>query len=564
MSEKRIFGIDQTVPTTPTNVAVANLSNPDLKLVKDLPVKIGWTASEDTGAGVLSYLVYIGSTPGASDILNGAETIINSYEADLQKDGLYYVSVKAKGKAGNLSVLSPEASFEVDHTAPSAISKTAGFDISNRVAGTYSAYIAWSSSTDPSGRGIKEYVIYQGSEKIGVIPFNTDGKESLRRFVKTNLKTGSYSFKVAAVDLADNMGAFSQESKVEISAETGPALSISDLKATPSTLVDPDSGKTSILISWKTSALSTSVVEMEGKTYGEEDLAKLNTGHSILITGLKDSTTYRFTAKSRDIFGNEVTSESASVRTGIKVEKQSPLEVILNSLRDIFSVFRKVSAAALQKIGVIKPTQITKEGLIAYNVSSTETGNTIVISLVKAGQSIEKSTDGKSFSQLASPAEGYYIDDQVTAENTYYYRVSGSTGVARVNLGDKDSKPPVISDPKVIEEATQLADDKVRVAIGWQTDVPGTSQINYGIGGTNLESTKDENLNTNHFTVIEGLKSGTEYKFKVKSLNEDGLSSESGEFSFSTPKTAESQNVINVIIRQLQDVFSKLMSWMRI
>lgn len=564
LSEKRTFGIDQIAPSVPTALTVTNLSNTDLKLVKDLPVKIGWTRSEDAGAGVLSYLVYIGSTPGTSDIINGEEVGVPNYDANLQTDGVYYVRVKAKGNAANISALSEEYSFKVDHTAPSTIAKTVSFDISNRIAGTYSAYIVWSSSVDSSSDGIKEYVIYQGNEKIGSVPLNSSGKESPRRFIKTDLKPGSYSFKVAAVDMAENLGAFSSESLVEISAEKGPALSITDLKATPSTLVDPESGKTSMLVSWKTSTLATSVVEMEGKSYGEEDLTKLNTGHSILITDLMASTTYRFSAKSRDIFGNQATSEGASARTGAKVEKQSTLEIILNSLRDIFSVFKRASAAALEKIGLIKPTQITKEGLIVYNVSDPDIGNAVVISLIKGGQSIEKSADGKSFSSLATPTENYYIDDQVSADKTYYYRQGSEAGIARVNLGGKQDEAPIISDSKVVEEATQLADDKVRIAVGWQTDIPSTSQISYGIGDTNMESTKDDNLNTNHFVIIEGLKSGTEYKFKAKSADENGLGSESEQFAFSTPKTTESQSIINIIIKQLQNILSKLVSWMRI
>ncbi len=558
-SEKRTFGIDQSLPTIPSGIKATNLSNSELSLTKNSPVIFEWDVATDQGAGVGSYLVYVGSEPGKTDIVNGEEVSTNKYEAKLVADGYYYFSVKTKGRAGNLSAISSEYKVRFDSSAPSAITKAVVFDVSNKVTGSYAAYITWTSSSDAVGEGMKEYAIYLANEKVGTV-----SQEGPRYFVKNELKPGRYVFTVKGIDLAGNESASSPEAPLEISAKESNTLSITDIKSTPSTIVDPDSGNTSVLINWKTSSLATSVVEMEGKSYGEEDLSKLNTGHGVLITGLKASTSYQYKVISRDIYGNNITSESNVFRTNGIIKKQSTLEIIIRSLQDVFSLFTKASAAILEKIGVLKPTQVSKEGLIVYNVSDPELSHyNSFISLSKAGQTIEKSEDGKNFAALATPVENYYVDQALVPTKTYYYRTKGNDGIVSIRPDNNDTGAPEIINPKLLEEATQLSDDKAMIAISWQTSRPATSQVVYGPGEPSIETEKSESQNSSHLVILDGLQAGTEYKYKIKSIADNGVGAESSNLVFKTPQKTETKSVLEIIIKQFQDIIAKFSSWFR-
>jgi hypothetical protein len=91
-----------------------------------------------------------------------------------------------------------------------------------------------------------------------------------------------------------------------------------------------------------------------------------------------------------------------------------------------------------------------------------------------------------------------------------------------------DTNPPAI---------TSISDNVSTSAatIRWTTDVPSTSQVEYGITSSYGNTTDlDTELVTSHSVSLSGLESGTTYRFRVKSADEAGNKAVSSEDNFTT------------------------------
>lgn len=92
-----------------------------------------------------------------------------------------------------------------------------------------------------------------------------------------------------------------------------------------------------LLVSWKTNKLAVSRVSFSKgagspvKTTEEEDYSL---GHSLILPGLDQASTYIYTISSRDRYGNEAESESHAIYTGTRTV--SLFELIANAVSDVF------------------------------------------------------------------------------------------------------------------------------------------------------------------------------------------------------------------------------------
>lgn len=91
---------DQTAPTKPGTPTIGNELNSQFK--------INWQASTDGNSGIQKYLVYMGTTSGGTDILNGVTATTNSYTHPTPLDPrvTYYYFVKAVDNNNNSSAVS--------------------------------------------------------------------------------------------------------------------------------------------------------------------------------------------------------------------------------------------------------------------------------------------------------------------------------------------------------------------------------------------------------------------------------------------------------------------------
>ena len=93
--------------------------------------------------------------------------------------------------------------------------------------------------------------------------------------------------------------------------------------------------------------------------------------------------------------------------------------------------------------------------------------------------------------------------------------------------------PPVISEVKVFNVTDSSA------TITWQTDMPATSQVEYGTTNAYGSTTPPDNeLTTSHSLALTGLKPGTTYHFEMKSQGAGGNEATSEPQTFITLSSA--------------------------
>lgn len=138
----------------------------------------------------------------------------------------------------------------------------------------------------------------------------------------------SENFRVGQIVLGGDVGILSQGDEFT-------ELAISDIRG--ETLGSKNQNEGRALLTWKTSKAARSTLSY-GKTGGgnekiiEED--GFGMSHSAVLSSLDMASTYLYTVKVRDRYGNEVVSDSHAVYTGTRVV--SLFELITNALQEVF------------------------------------------------------------------------------------------------------------------------------------------------------------------------------------------------------------------------------------
>jgi hypothetical protein len=474
------------------------------------------------------------------------------WDISLLGSGTYTIKSRATDDTASVETPGTGISIIVDVTPPTKPANLKVYDISNRISGVYQVLLDWTASTDtPSG--LKEYEVYRGTEKIGTTT------ESF--YVDTKLKPASYPYSIRAVDKVGNISD-SDQAKIDLVSKETLKPVISDISATPSKIVDKDE-KTTAMLTWKTDKPSTSLVYygLGGAKANQTELdTKLNTGHSVVLTNLKPQTTYHFSVSSKDIYGNQVDSQDMTFTTTPAPEKESILDLIIKTLQKAFEWFKKAMAASLlDKLGLIKTPEQVTASMLVFDVSNPDLQKyqALVKVVNKDNFILEKSTDGKSFAQLAQVSgKDYFLDQNLKNSQTYYYKVRGVDGVVSLRPAGLDPTPPTITDIKTKELV--VTQDKVEVLLSFQTDKLTTSEVE--LDGKTL---KDDNLNQSHNLFLEDLKPTQTYKFKIKAQTETGIETSSSEQTLTTSTPPPEKTVLQLIIEVLQKAFGGFVKWLK-
>jgi len=125
-----------------------------------------------------------------------------------------------------------------------------------------------------------------------------------------------------------------------------------------------------------------------------------------------------------------------------------------------------------------------------------------------------------------SPALGVFVVANSVDTDTYSLRLTQS--------GTGGGPGPVIS---AVSVGSILTTGGI---VTWTTDVPATSQVEYGTTTAyGNQTTLDVNLLTSHTVVLTGLTTNTLYHYRVHSKNSSGVESISGDFAFQTSSVVD-------------------------
>ena len=272
----------------------------------------------------------------------------------------------------------------------------------------------------------------------------------------------------------------------------------------------------SATVTWTTSDLADSQVEYgETVAYGQSTALDptLVTSHNVALTGLNPGTLYHFRVRSRD------TQSALWFSDDFVFTTQSP------------PVISGVSGTAgLDSATITWSTDTPSDSRIDYGPSPTSL--TLSVSDASLVTSHNLTMTGLSNA------------------TTYFYRVISTD--AQTNSAvfpDPPAAPASIAtldpNPAVISSINALSGVQGSAAIRWTTNKLADSRVDYGVDPETLTlSVSDGTLTTDHALVLTGLVQGTQYYYRVTSV--DSLSNLTVAPGGAQPPASFVQNAISV------------------
>jgi beta-glucanase (GH16 family) len=371
-----------------------------------------WTASTDPDSGISGYKYAIGTSAGASNILNwtalGNLLSVTRTGLSLAAGTTYYFSVKAvNGAALEGSAANSNGQFvradTVPPGAPGTVNDGTGTDISSTLSTTQLA-ANWTAATDNAGVTKYWYAIGTSAGASNTAAWTDNGTALSVTKTGLSLAVGTtYYFTVRAQDAAGNQGPArnSNGQVVLLSQDTTPPA-ISNVIVTNIT----NSGAT---ITWTTNEPATSQVSYGLTTvYGSNssENGNLVTSHSVQVSGLQAGTPYHFKAVSRDASSNAGQSGDNTFTTTAPAGDTTP------------------PAISTVKISDLQGTNV----VITWTTDEPATGRVIY----------GKSTDyGSSTNEDANLSVSHSVKlSNLTAGTKYHYKVE--SGDAAGNAADSN------------------------------------------------------------------------------------------------------------------------------
>lgn len=160
---------------------------------------------------------------------------------------------------------------------------------------------------------------------------------------------------------------------------------------------------------------------------------------------------------------------------------------------------------------------------------------------------VYRSTNGVSYTQIASTAGASYVDTGLN-QQTYYYKVEAcdsanncgvfTSPVTMYPTGKFTSPANLISGPTVTATTRSAT-------ISWTTDRASDSQVEYGISSGNYFQTAASNVEqtTSHQILLNNLDAGTTYYYRALWTDTDGNTGLSVEGKFTTLPAPTISNV---------------------
>lgn len=513
------FTLNSTDPDNPGNLVASDSS---IKSQSQWNVTLTWTAPSYKGAGNLTYLVHrstngttfaqVGTTSGLSYVDNTPSSAKYYYKvyskdgADAQSSGTNAVSVTPTGKWTTAPTLD---------SGPTAGSIT-----------TKKATITWSTSRTSDSK--VQYGTTSGSYN-SVEPSNSSQVTS-HSIQLTGLNPGTtYYYKAKWTDEDGNTGTSDEKSFATASAPT-----VKDVTA-------KNIGLTSAIIQF-TSKDASKVKIYYGKTtsFGgtkETSTSTSETTYTSELSGLDDGTKYYYKINTFD-------SESSEYE---------------GTILDFTTLPRpKISNVRIQQVANTAQSTI----LVTW------TTNTDVSSIVTYYPEGNTGEARDEVNVALTKGEHRMIIRGLAPQTDYILVVKGRDKIGNEAVSDSqrlttatDTRPPQISELHVEGAAippttTTAQESTAQLIVSWNTDEPGTSQVEFGEGTGTTYSSKtqeDSNLTFNHLVIISGLTPSKVYHLRAISKDKAGNDGRSIDTVTITPKATE--NALNLVITNLQEAF---------
>jgi len=448
-----------------------------------------WT----TDVGATSVVNY--GTTTAYGQTTGPNSTLAIYHAvplsNLTQGTTYYYQILTTNAAG-VTTISPNYSFTTSGLPPIVFTNVTASALTGN-----SATITWTTNVTGTTQ-----VAYGTTLSYGSLSLLDKTQVFNHTAILTGLAPGTtYNFVALSTNSSAPDGA--SVNYTFTTTAGGPAPVISAITATSIT-------STSATITWTTDQASSSQVNYGTTTaYGSQSAlnSSLVTTHSVTLTGLTPGTTYNFDVVSANASNTSATSGNFTFST---TGASAP-------------VISAVSASSITTTSatITWTTDQASSSLVNYGTTTSYGSQTPNNTTLVTAHSVTLTG--------LTPGTAYNFDVvSANASNT-----SATSGNFTFSTTSSSTPGPVLS----AEAAYPVANTTATIL--WTTDQNSTSVVNYG---TTTAYGQQASLGTAmtiyHNVPLTGLTPGTTYNFQVVSTNSSGVTSSSGNFTFTTLGTA--------------------------
>lgn len=508
--------------TDPDNVGNLVASDSSIKSQSQWNVTLTWTAPSYRGAGNLTYRVYrstdgsnfsyIGSTSGLSYVDNAPASTLYYYKV-YTRDG-----ASADSSGTNAVSITPTGKWT---TAPTLDSGPTVSSIT-----TKKATITWSTSRTSDSK--VQYGTSSGS--YGEVEPSNSSQVTSHSIQLTGLNPGTtYYYKAKWTDEDGNTGTSEEKSFTTASAPTVKDVAAKNIGLTSAIIEFTSKDASKVKIYYGTTTSFGGVKEISTSTS--------ETTYTAELTGLLDGTKYYYKINPFDSENDEYEG----------------------TVLDFTTLPRpKISKVRIQQVAnTAQPTILV-----------TWTTNTEVSSIVTYYPQGSPSDARDEVNVALTKGEHRMIVRGLTPQTDYILVVKGRDKIGNEAVSDTqrlttatDTRPPQISELNVEGAAippttTTAQESTAQLIVSWNTDEPGTSQVEFGEGTGTTYSSKtqeDSNLTYNHLVIISGLTPSKVYHLRAISKDKAGNTGNSIDTVTITPKATE--NALNLVITNLQEAF---------
>jgi hypothetical protein len=511
--------------TDPDNVGNLVASDSSIKATSQWNITLTWSAPTYQGAGNLTYLInrstdnvtftQVGTTSGLSYVDNTPSSDLYYYKvytkdgANAQSSGTNAVSITPTGKWTTAPTLD---------TGPDAGSIT-----------VKKATITWTTSRTSDSK--IQYGTTSGS--YNTVEPSSSTQVSSHSIQLTGLNPGTtYYYKAKWTDEDGNTGTSDEHSFSTASAPVAKNITVSSISLSSGLINYTVTGASSVKIYYGTTT------SFGGSTTVSTSTSE--TAYTTQLTGLLDGTKYYYKINTFDSDGSEY---DGSVLDFTTLPRPKITDVTI----------QQVTNTAQSTILVTWTTNTDVSSIVTYypDGNTGEARDEVNVALTKG--------------------EHRMIIRGLLPQTNYILIVKGRDKVGNEATSDShrlttatDTRPPQISElhvegSSVTGASSNSQDQTTQLVVSWNTDEPGTSQVEFGEGTGTTYSSKtqeDSNLTSNHLVIISGLTPSKVYHLRAISKDKAGNTGNSIDTVTITPKMTE--NALNLVISNLQQAFGFL------
>ncbi len=474
-----------------------------------------WSGATDTdGSGIWGYYVYFGTDNTADPQTAGNFQVASTFTASsLSSGSTYYLRIRARDNAQNVSSIWSAFTYKFDSTAPtnpaSITISPAGYSATNDF--TFS----WPAGTDGSS-GIAGYQYKTATASGSLSDWSSTTASTSINIPNAAYQTDANTFYLRTIDTSGNIS--SETTATYYFGGEGPSLP-QFLAVTPSS-----STTNSFAFSWDP---------------------------PITFSGDEDELTYCYTVNTLPTLNScTFTSEGATSLSASSFATQVGLNTFYLVAKNPATAGGSINYGSYTSVTFTADTsapgipQNLDIGDISIKSSETwrlalswnapsDTGSGI------SSYKIHRSTDDSTYSLISSTTGLSYVDTDLEEEE-YYYKIKACDSVD--NCGAFSSSVSLVPTGKYTEAAglssgpTVSAITTKKAVISWVTDRDSDSKIAYGTtSGSYFTSEPSNSTQTDdHSITLSELTPGTTYYYKAKWTDEDGNTGISSEKTFAT------------------------------